>query len=283
MVNILVLGGLFFIAFALGGRLLFGITTVGLNNYSQQTSERMQSQLTHLFLFNDVRKLSVGYFVVLISAPVLLLLAGNGLFLTGVVFCGLLLLPRVFFALLRMRRAAAICAALPDALSQLASAMRAGSTFTVALQGFVEENTGPLGEELSLMLREHRIGARMEDALDNLAERVKSEEMDLVVSAVLIAQDVGGNLSEILQGLSNTIRRKLEMEGKIKALTSQGMMQGYVVSAMPFFMLGVLCLVEPEATLPIFQSVLGWGFLAVMVTLQVVGGLMIKKIVTIEI
>lgn len=133
------------------------------------------------------------------------------------------------------------------------------------------------------MLREHRIGARMEDALDNLAERVKSEEMDLVVSAVLIAQDVGGNLSEILQGLSTTIRRKLEMEGKIKALTSQGMLQGYVVSALPFVMLGVLCLVEPEATLPIFESLLGWIFLAVMVTLQVVGGLMIKKIVTIEI
>ena len=281
--NTLLLGALFFIAFALGGRVLFGITTAGLNTYGRQTSEHMQSQLTQLFLFNDVRTLSIGYFLTLVACPVLLLLTGNGLFLTSIVFIALLVLPRGFFALLRIRRAAAINSSLPDALSQLASAMRAGSTFTVALQGFVEEDTGPLGEELSLMLREHRIGARMEDALDNLAERVKSEEMDLVVSAVLIAQDVGGNLSEILQGLSTTIRRKLEMEGKIKALTSQGMLQGYVVSALPFVMLGVLCLVEPEATLPIFESLLGWIFLAVMVTLQVVGGLMIKKIVTIEI
>lgn len=123
----------------------------------------------------------------------------------------------------------------------------------------------------------------MDDALDNLAERVRSEEMDLVVSAVLIAQDVGGNLAEILQGLSVTIRRKLTMEGKVAALTSQGVMQGFVVSALPFALLFALCFIEPEATRPIFQCLLGWIVLSMMAVLQVSGAVMIRKIVTIEI
>ena len=243
----------------------------------------MQTQLTGLFLFNDARKLALVYLVALGVFPVLVYLAGLGPLIIAGVFLCLLVLPRLMFSQLRRRRAKAINLALPDALAQLASAMRAGSTFTVAMQGLVEEDSGPLGEELSLLLREHRIGARMEDALDNLAERVRSEEMDLVVSAVLIAQDVGGNLSEILQGLSITIRRKIDMEGKIAALTSQGMLQGYTVSALPFAVLGVLSFVEPEATLPIFNGLLGWIVLGFMVTLQLVGAFMIKKIVTIEI
>lgn len=274
---------LLFIAFAVGAYLALGAGGAGLALYRKHTFERMQTQLTGLFLFNDAHKLSVAYLAALAGVPVLVYLAGFGPVMIGAIFLSLLVLPRLMFSQLRRRRAKAINLALPDALAQLASAMRAGSTFTVAMQGLVEEDSGPLGEELSLLLREHRIGARMEDALDNLAERVRSEEMDLVVSAVLIAQEVGGNLSEILQGLSITIRRKLDMEGKISALTSQGMMQGYVVSSLPFALLGALSFIEPEATLPIFNSLLGWIALSIMATLQITGAFMIKKIVTIEI
>lgn len=281
--NVFVIIGLLFLAFTIGARLLFGLSGTFLFNYWLNTLEKMQKQLTGLFLFNNASTVSVIYLSALVLVPALLLLSDVSLVIIVVVSVVLLCLPRILFALLRKRRASAIGHALPDALLQLASAMRAGATFTVALQGFTDEDTGPLGEELSLLLREHRIGARMEDVLDNLAERVRSEEMDLVVSAVLIAQDVGGNLAEILQGLATTIRRKLEMEGKISALTSQGMLQGYVVSALPLALLGALSFIEPEATRPIFNSLLGWLALCVMAVLQVSGAMMIKKIVTIEV
>jgi len=75
----------------------------------------------------------------------------------------------------------------------------------------VDEQTGPLGQEFGLMLREQRVGARLEDAMDNLGERVQSEELDLVITATMISQEVGGNLGEILQSLSETIRKKIEM------------------------------------------------------------------------
>lgn len=277
------IAGMLFLAFAFGAHLLFGATATAAAKYWLNTLEQTQQQLTGLFLFNNARRLSMAYLMFLVLVPVSLFFMGVSTVLVVMMLVVLLCLPRLLFAILRKRRAVAINNALPDALSQLASAMRAGATFTVALQGLTEEDAGPLGEELSLMLREHRIGARMDDALDNLAERVQSEEMDLVVSAVLIAQDVGGNLAEILQGLATSIRRKLEMEGKIAALTSQGMLQGYVVSALPFGLLGVMCLVEPDATLPIFNSVLGWLTLSVMAVMQCCGALMIKKIVTIEV
>lgn len=272
-----------FLACGLGAYLALGAGSAALALYRKHTFDLMQTQLAGLFLFNDAGKLSVLYLAALVGVPLTAYLSGFHVVIVVGVFLGVLCLPHLLFSVLRHRRSKAINNALPDALVQLASAMRAGSTFTIAMQGLVEEDSGPLGEELSLLLREHRMGARMEDALDNLAERVRTEEMDLVVSAVLIAQDVGGNLSEILQGLSITIRRKLDMEGKITALTSQGMMQGYVVSALPLALLGAMCFVEPEATLPIFNGLLGWIALGIMAVLLISGAFMIKKIVTIDI
>ncbi|MFK7996043.1 MAG: type II secretion system F family protein [Granulosicoccus sp.] len=281
--NTPIISGMLFVAITVLAGLLLSATHTGFALYQRRFSEQLQNQLNGLFMFNDAARLSSAYLIALVLMPLLLWLAGFAPLLVVGLFIAQLSAPRILFSVLRARRATAINSALPDALSQLASAMRAGATFTVALQGLVEEDAGPLGEELSLLLREHRMGARMEDALDNLAERVRSEEMDLVVSAVLIAQDVGGSLAEILQGLSVTIRRKLDMEGKISALTSQGMLQGYVVSALPFGLLAALSFIEPEATLPIFNSVLGWCVLSVMAILQLFGALMIRKIVSIEI
>jgi tight adherence protein B len=153
----------------------------------------------------------------------------------------------------------------------------------MAVQLYVNEVEGPLAQEFSLLQREQRLGARLEDALENLGERVQSEEVDLLVSAALIANDVGGNLAEILQSLAETIRRKIEMEGKIEALTAQGRLQGRVVSALPFLILLPLMYFEPVATMPLFTSLLGWVFLAVIIGMDLIGSVLIQKIVSIDI
>lgn len=266
--------------------LAFGLLSSGTRAVETQSSQMLvnaEGQLQRMFLFADARRLFILYVVALVVLPVVLWFAGLSpvLIIASVVF--LLFLPRIIFKRLAVKRREAINKALPDALAQIAGAMRAGSTFTVALQSMVDEQTGPLGQEFGLMLREQRVGARLEDALDNLGERVQSEELDLVISATMISQEVGGNLGEILQRLSETLRRKMEMEGKIKALTAQGVLQGIVVTLLPFLILGVLLLTEAEATQPIFSTLLGWVFLAIIIVMEVVGGLMIKKIVTIDI
>ena len=253
------------------------------DQYADELSASTESHLRKLFLFADTRKLLLTYVIAGIAIPVALLLFGISPPLVLLVVAVVVAAPRIVLVQLARQRKKTINETLPDALAQIAGAMSAGSSFTAALQVFVDENTGPLGQEFSLLLREQRLGARMEDALDNLAERVQTEEMDLVVSAALIAHDVGGNLAEILRSLAETIRRKLEMEGKVKSLTAQGRLQGRVVTALPFLILGVLTLIEPDATLPIFHSLLGWMFLTVIVVLQCVGGFMIRKIVNIDI
>ena len=251
--------------------------------YSSSFSLSTESNLQNLFVFADTRKLLIIYLSSFVVVPGVLYFLDANVVVIVISVVALYLAPRFLFSWLAERRKRKINEALPDGLALIAGAMRAGSTFSIAIQALVEEQDGPLGQEFSLLLREQRVGARMEEALDNLAERVQTEEMDLFVSAALIAQEVGGNLSEILQRLSETIRRKLEMEGKIKALTAQGVLQGYVVTALPFMIMLALFFVEPEATKPLFSSLLGWLFLGVIVVLQVIGGITIRKIVRIDV
>ena len=251
--------------------------------YSSSFSLSTESNLQNLFLFADTQKLLFIYLSSFLVVPGVLYLLDANVVVIVISVVALYLAPRFLFSWLAERRKRKINEALPDGLALIAGAMRAGSTFSIAIQALVEEQDGPLGQEFSLLLREQRVGARMEEALDNLAERVQTEEMDLFVSAALIAQEVGGNLSEILQRLSETIRRKLEMEGKIRALTAQGVLQGYVVTALPFMIMLALFFVEPEATKPLFSSLLGWLFLGVIFVLQVIGGITICKIVRIDV
>ncbi len=272
--------------FLSAGMIVYTMLDTGTNAWVKHTddfTENADENMAKLFMFADTKKLLAFYIAAMFLVPLTLYLLGFSLFIVAVSFLVVYFFPKFYFNLLAKRRAAKINEALPDALQQISGSMRAGSTFTSAVQAMVEEHKGPISQEFSLLLREQRLGARLEEALDNLGERVQTEEMDLVISAALISQDVGGNLSEILGRLSETIRKKMEMEGKIKALTSQGVLQGYVVTALPFLILIALMVIEEEATRPMFTSLLGWIFLFLIVVLQLMGGTIIKKIVTIDV
>lgn len=251
--------------------------------YESVFTESTDSRLRNLFLFTDSRRILFVYVSFIFALPVAVYLLGGSVIYVVLVVFAVCLSPKYILSRMEKKRRRQISEALPDALAQMSGAMRAGSTLATAIEAMVEENKGPISQEFSLVLREQRLGSRLEDALDNLGERVLSEEMDLVISAALIARDVGGNLAEIFHRLSGTIRRKLEMEGKINALTAQGILQGWVVSLLPFGILFALSFIEPEAIHPIFSSLLGWIFLGMIIVFEVAGGLMIKKIVTIDI
>ena len=281
--TVLLVLAVMFLSITLIGYTLISGSTKAFETHSERLATTTESQLARLFLFADTRRLLVIYVLALVGVPLLLLLVGQSPLIVMLGVAAVLAAPRFMLRNLAERRRRAIERALPDGLAQVAGAMRAGSTFTGAVQSMVEEERGPLGQEFGLLLREQRLGARLEEALDNLGERVQSEEMDLVISAALISQEVGGNLAEILQRLSETIRRKLEMDGRIRALTAQGVIQGRVVTVLPFAILGALVMIEPEATRPMFTSLLGWCFLFVIVVLLTIGSLLIRKIVRIPV
>lgn len=264
-----------------GVLLVFGHT--GLREFGHRFIDSADTRLSRLFLFTDSRHLLVTYALCLLLVPVLLSFASVALPYIVLATLVIVLSPKVILNQLERRRRQQIDEDLPDVLAQMAGGMRSGATLSAAMSAMVDENDGPVGQEFSLALREQRLGMRFEEAMENLGERVQSESMDLVISASLIARDVGGNLSEIYQRLSDTLRRKHEMERRIKALTAQGVLQGWVVSLLPFGIMGALVFIEPDAIDMLWGSLLGWIVLMTVMVLVALGGLMVRKIVAIDV
>jgi tight adherence protein B len=239
--------------------------------------------LEDMFLFIDPRSLFRFNVAMFLLLPVLVWLA------TGLVFMGLLagvlggVFPRMAWVILRNRRAQKLMLQLPDGLTMMAGTLRAGASLQSALDMVVKESPAPISQEFSLLLREQRLGLSLEDSLRGMSQRLKMEDIDLFVSALTIAKEVGGNLSEILERLATALRAKAVMEGKIRALTSQGKLQGVIVGLLPLFLAGVLYAMDPQAMLPLFTTVYGWGVMAVVFVMLLLGGFFIKKIVTIDI
>ncbi|MET0068874.1 MAG: type II secretion system F family protein [Candidatus Thiodiazotropha sp.] len=261
--------------------LVYGVQ--GYDRYKKLFTERTETQLESLFLFVDAKKMFLLNIVTLLIIPLSIYFVTNTIFYVFLSIIALLVMPKLLLIRMETKRKAKLINATPDALVQIAGGMSAGQTFLSAVETMVNETKGPISQEFSLVLREQRLGMSLTEAMDNLAERVQAEEIDLVVTATQIANEVGGNLSEIFQRLADSLRRKMEMEGKIKALTSQGVLQGWVVGLLPMFIIGALYFVDRTNIEPIFTNLLGWIFLCIILILEVIGGLMIRKIVNIDI
>lgn len=255
----------------------------GYTRYETRFTENTGTRLETLFLFFDARKVFFINVLSLLVIPVAVYLLTQSWFYVLLAIVFLLALPKFIFWRLEKKRRDTIRNGLPDTLAQIAGGMRAGATFISATQVMVQETKGPISQEFSLFLREQKLGLTLDEGMDNLAERVDLEEMDLVVTAVQISRELGGNLAEIFERLSDTLRRKLEMEGKIRALTAQGILQGWVVGLLPFFIMLALNFMEPDAMEAMYSSLLGWVFLAIIFVLSFFGATMIRKIVSIDV
>jgi tight adherence protein B len=145
------------------------------------------------------------------------------------------------------------------------------------------ESKPPLSQEFSMLLAEQRLGVDFDVALSNMEKRLPVPDFVLLVAAMRITREVGGNFAEILESLSNTLRRKHEMEGKINALTAQGRMQGIVMAALPLFLMAILTFMEPEAMAPLYNTMMGWATLVVVFVMIFIGYMGIRKIVNIDV
>jgi len=161
--------------------------------------------------------------------------------------------------------------------------MRAGLGFAPALESLARDLDPPLSQEFSLVLREQRMGIKPDEALENFNQRVPIPDVTLFVSAVGISRDVGGNLAESMASLSDTLRRRLIMEGKVKALTAQGRLQGIVMALLPVSMVTFLTLAYPETMQPMFHTVIGWGVVAIAGVMEFLGYKMCQKIMSIDV
>lgn len=172
---------------------------------------------------------------------------------------------------------------LPDALGLIANSLRSGYSFLQALEVVGREMPEPISRELGQVLRENKVGIPLEEALAGLARRVNSPDLDLVITAVLIQRQVGGNLAEIVEKIAMTIKQRLQLLGQVRALTAQGRLSGWIVALLPVGLGLVLNAVNPEYIKPLFTHPLGWMMLGVGAVMQTIGMVVINKMVQMEV
>jgi tight adherence protein B len=254
-----------------------------MTRYRSSFMDQARLNLADMFLFVNEGSLFMAYALALFGVPLLLWLLTGGWFLPVIALVLLAIVPRRAYVWLRQRRINKIQQQLPDGLMMLSSSLRAGVGFNPALETLAKDGIPPLAQELSLILREQHMGVRTEQALENFATRVPLADVKLFVAAVCISREVGGNLAETLATLAETLRRKLMMEGKVKALTSQGKLQGVVMAMLPVGIGGYLYFMYPETMGGLLHEPIGWGLIAVCSILEYIGYKFCQKIMTIDI
>jgi tight adherence protein B len=258
-----------------------GITTMA--RYRAQFTERTHFQAREFFLFVDPSKIFATHVaLVVLGCMVTALLARN--FVVGLgVGAALGFLPRFVYARLHQRRLRRFEEQLPDALTMLSGALRAGLSLRSAIGQLVIEAPAPLGQEFTLLLREQRLGATLEQSLNGMARRIPTPTTVLTVSAMRIASETGGGLAEMLERTALMVRSRLQIEGKINALTAQGKMQAWIVGLLPVGLMVVLDQMEPATMSVLWHTPMGWGALAVIGVLEALGMFVIRRIVAIDV
>ncbi|ABO22515.1 type II secretion system F family protein [Shewanella loihica] len=251
--------------------------------YQETFTSSARTNLFDMFLFIEPRQLFVINMLTLLAVPFLVRLFFGSWVLGILLSIALALLPRFAYQFLHKRRRRKFVHQLPDALNMIASSMQSGANVSNAIEFMAEEMEAPIKQEFQLFLREQRLGVEFNTALDNMFKRIPEEEFQLVTAGMQISREVGGNLAEVLQRLSATLRKKIEMEGKIDALTSQGKMQGIVMTLLPVFIGVVLYHMEPSAMGRILTEPMGWALIALVIIMLTSGYLSIRKIVAIDV
>ena len=172
---------------------------------------------------------------------------------------------------------------LTSALDTMSNALRAGFSISQAFESVAEADLHPISDEFALLLQQMRVGMSFDDALASLEKRIGSDDLTLVVTSIDIARKTGGNLTEIFDRISETIRSRMRIERKVRTLTAQGRLQGLIVSLMPFLLCLIMTVMKPGLMIPFLTSFRGIACLAVAAVMVLAGWIIIRKIVTIKV
>jgi len=258
--------------------------TDGLNRVIERRSfgARVANQLAQASV-----KLTVAEYLILNLASILLcgalayLIFRNFLFITGLVFG--FFLPRVILRIMRARRLRKFNDQLGDAINLMVNSLKAGYSMPIAMETVANDMPAPISEEFRRVVIEIGLGVTLDNALNHMLNRVNSQDLDLMITAISVQHEVGGNLAEILDTISYTIRERVRIQGEIKTLTAQGEITGYVLSALPFVLTIILFLLNREYMSRMFTTTCGWIMSGVALAIIVIGFIIMRRVVRIEI
>lgn len=285
--------------------LLFGTSVAGLcyvvmratfsgaEAYSGAYSETTARQFEDIFLFIPPKRIAeiglaisaVLFLVVFLlicdwSSPrsiVIALLFGTSAALLG------MRVPTQVLKFLKARRRRRFNLQLVDTLVSMSNALKAGFSILQAFESVVRDGENPIAQEFDVFLQQTRLGVSFSEALKNLDHRVGSDDLTLVVLAIESARQTGGNLTEVFETISTTIRQRMRIENRIRTLTAQGRLQGIIVGLMPIVIGFAFMVVDPEMMRPFLHSTLGMAIMGAVAVLIAMGGFVIRKIIAIDV
>ncbi|WP_295871694.1 type II secretion system F family protein [uncultured Zhongshania sp.] len=260
-----------------------GSTRSAISQYDEQVKDVTTVSLHEIFIFIDDKTIKYISAAAFVFIALVVYIVSSSVWTSIVLGLLVLLTPTKVVSILKNRRYKKFNRDLPDALMATAGMLKSGVNLSGALTIVVNENNGPLGQEFGLFLNELKLGVDFNSALDNMYRRVPISDLELVVAGMKISREVGGSLSEVLFRLSDTIRRRAEMEGKIKSLTAMGTLQGWVMTLLPIGVGFAIYLIEPETMAKLYTDWRGWIACFVIVVLEFLGYKIIRKIVNIDV
>jgi len=270
-------GSMFFFAF-----LASEVLRKAFEQYQKRYVARSVHDLSAMFLFVEPGQ------IVRLNLAAMLVLALGGAWIAGPSCAALAAVagffaPAAAIAAYRRRRVRRFDAQLTEALQQMANALRAGQTLQQAIEHAGRDADRPLRQEFGLVTKEIKLGVPLDEALAAMADRVLSQDLELVATSTGIARQLGGNLAEMFDAIGATIRERFRLEGKIAALTSQGKLQGLIVASLPLFIGLFLDSYRPDLIAPMFESAYGYLLVGAVVVLQAAGFVAIRRIVAVDI
>lgn len=259
-----------------------GIINKGLEQYETRYAVKGVRTLEGMFMFVSPRQIVV---ISVAAAGILFLVGFAGVNLIAGVLLGLcgFIAPLMMIRRIRRQRIEKFDRQMTDALVQMAAAFKAGLTLPQAAENIAKEMPPPIGQEFDLLVKELKLGVAVEEALENMATRVGSEDLDLVVVSTNVSRKLGGNMAEMYDIISATIRERFRLEGKIKSLVAQGKMQAWVVGLMPLVLGLVLNHCRPDLMQPMLHHSFGYLLIGAIIVMETLGVFLIMKIVAIDV
>jgi Flp pilus assembly protein TadB len=249
----------------------------------RQLSKKLDKQLLSASIPLSGGEFIVLQFLLTITFCLISILITHKLIISlGIGFFGYIL-PRIWLKRAQINKKNKFNDQLIDALLIIANSLKAGFSFLQAMDLVSKEMTDPIAGELQFCLRDMNYGTPTEEALQNLSDRVGCDDLDLLITAILIQRQVGGNLAEVLQNIHSTLQDRIRIKREIKTLTAQGKISGYIIAALPFGIAAVLLMLNPEYMKLLISDKIGWGMIAGGLTLEVIGFLIIRKIISIKV
>lgn len=244
--------------------------------------EQIEDELYNVGIRIQVQTFIVIWIGITIAIPLLFLLIGLKSYVCVAAALVCAFGPILMVKIRKKQRKTKLESQLVDSITTMQNALKAGYSFQTALKNISTEMEAPISEEFGRVFRETQRGMTIEDSLDRMTERTNCEDLEILCTAIAIQRKIGGNLAEVLEKISDTIQNRIDIRHEIKTRTASGRVSGYIVGALPFILLVIVSVMNPDYASTLFQTTPGHIMLGVSAVMEVIGFIVIKKIVSVK-